>query len=112
MPVSPPPLPDFTPVPVRPRADGWTPARQHDFLTALARSAHVGASCRAVGKTVASLYLLRNRPDAASFRAEWDTALAHAYQAGTVPLRDDALGPDTRRLRLLLRHRDPFADWL
>lgn len=66
----------FTPVPVRPRRDGWTPERQGAFVAALAQSRCVVAAARAVGKSWQTAYRLRARPDATSFAAAWDRALA------------------------------------
>lgn len=36
-----PPLPEFTPVPRKPRHDGWTPERQKAFIEALADTGSV-----------------------------------------------------------------------
>ena len=53
----------FAPVPVRARADGWTPQRQHEpALTGI----HSKAAA-AVGMTVQSAARLRRRSDAAAF---------------------------------------------
>lgn len=78
----------FTPVPVRARHDGWTPARQAAFIAALTRSGCVAESCRHVGKTPRSAYTLRERPGAESFAAAWDAALA----SGVRQIGDAALG--------------------
>jgi hypothetical protein len=61
--------PDFTPVSVRHRKDGWTPERQLLYVAALARTGHAGKAARAVGMTEQSAAKLRRRPDAASFDA-------------------------------------------
>ena len=58
----------FTPVPLQPRHDGWTPDRQAAFIDALAHSGCVDEACRSVGMGRASAYALRARPDAVSFR--------------------------------------------
>ncbi|HEV7661853.1 MAG TPA: hypothetical protein VGO55_18590 [Allosphingosinicella sp.] len=63
------PTPDFTPIPVRYRKDGWTPERQYLYVAALARTGHAGKAARAVGMTEQSAAKLRRRPDAASFNA-------------------------------------------
>lgn len=68
----------FTPVPVRARHDGWTPAKQVAFLHALATSGCVDEACRAVGMSTRSAYTLRARPDAASFRQAWEVTLDYA----------------------------------
>lgn len=81
------PPPDFTPVPVRARHDGWTPGRQVAFLYALAECGNVDAVCRQVGKSQQSAYTLRSRPDAVSFRQAWLIALDH----GIGRLADNAM---------------------
>jgi hypothetical protein len=68
----------FTPVPVRARRDGWTPARQSAFIAYLRVTGCIDESCRRVGRSRESAYKLYRRPDAASFRAAWDSALAAA----------------------------------
>jgi len=68
-------LPAFTPVPLRARADGWTPERQARFLGALAETGSVEAAARKVGMARESAYRLRRRPCAESFAAAWDAAL-------------------------------------
>lgn len=68
--------PDFTPVPVRARRDGWTPARQAAFIVALAHRRNIVAAARSVGLSCQSAYRLRDRPDAAGFAAAWHRALA------------------------------------
>jgi hypothetical protein len=69
-------VPAFTPVPLRFRKDGWTPARQADFLGRLAETASVSAAARHVGKTRESAYRLRDKDGAESFAAAWDAILA------------------------------------
>lgn len=68
-------VPAFAPVPLRYRADGWTPGRQADFLGALAETRSVAAAARHVGMTRESAYRLRERQGAESFAAAWDTVL-------------------------------------
>jgi hypothetical protein len=65
----------FTPVPVRRRADGWTPARQFGFIVRLALGGSVTRAAKGVGMTKVSAYRLRERPGAESFAAAWDGAL-------------------------------------
>lgn len=69
---------DFTPVPVRPRHDGWSPAVQFEFIVALAGGASVDGAARAVGQSRTTAYALRKRAGAASFAAAWESALAYA----------------------------------
>lgn len=68
----------FTPVPVRARRDGWTPARQIAFVAALAELRCVVAAARRVEMSWQTAYRLRARPDAQGFAAAWDAALAAA----------------------------------
>lgn len=68
----------FTPVPVQPRHDGWTPVRQHEFIMRLADTGSVNVACQRVGMSVQAAYRLRRHPEAADFREAWDSALAQA----------------------------------
>lgn len=74
----PPPPPDFTPVPVRARRDGWTPERQFAYVVALAETGHGGLAAEAVGMSEQSACRLRRRPGAAEFNrlcaAAWQLA--------------------------------------
>jgi hypothetical protein len=71
---SPDPL-SFTPVPTGSRHDGWTPARQINFIAAVSATGVVGSAARAVGMSRKSAYALRARPGSESFARAWDTAL-------------------------------------
>ena len=64
----------FTPVPVRPRRDGWTVASQQGFILRLALGATVSLAAKAVGKSKVGAYKLRERPGAESFATAWDKA--------------------------------------
>jgi hypothetical protein len=77
-------VPDFDPVPVRARKDGWTPARQIAFIAALRQTRCVLAACRRVGLSSESAYKLYRRPDAASFRRAWHAA-GPSLQPSTSP---------------------------
>ncbi len=80
-PVKPGQLPRFTPVPrARVRHDGWTDERQQNFIAALADTGSVKAAAHRVNMTPEGAYLLRRHPDAASFRAAWEAALALGIQ--------------------------------
>lgn len=78
----------FTPVPVRPRHDGWTPLKQDAFVKALAACANIEEACAAVGMSPRSYYDLRVRADAGSFRQAADAALDY----GICRLADAMLG--------------------
>ncbi len=77
----------FDPVPVAPRRDGWTPARQREFIDALSLCGSVTAAAGHAGMTAKSAYRLRNRPDASDFAMVWD----RAQSAGFSRTRDDAV---------------------
>jgi hypothetical protein len=62
-------VPAFYPVPTRTRRDGWTVARQADFLGLLAETGSVIGACEAVGMSRKSAYRLRALPGAESFAA-------------------------------------------
>lgn len=68
-------VPAFVPVPLRTRADGWTPARQAAFLGALAETRSVTAAARKVRMARETAYRLRKLPGAESFAAAWDAVL-------------------------------------
>ncbi len=77
----------FDPVPVGFRRNGWTHARQRQFIQALAKLGSVGAAARAVGMTARSAYVLRERPGAESFADAWDLA----FDIGRGGLLDEAI---------------------
>ncbi|HYG47242.1 MAG TPA: hypothetical protein VD846_04790 [Allosphingosinicella sp.] len=64
----------FTPVPVKPRHDGWTVERQKWFILRLALCGCVSVAARGVGMTRKSAYRLRDRPGAGGFAAAWERA--------------------------------------
>ncbi len=74
-------IPAFHPVPVCPRRDGWTPARQAAFIGYLTETRSVLAAARRAGMGRESAYRLRRRPGAAGFAAAWDAALGRPHMA-------------------------------
>lgn len=74
-------IPAFHPVPIGPRADGWTPQRQAAFIGYLAQTRSVLAAARKVEMGRESAYRLRKRPGAAGFAAAWDAALGRSHEA-------------------------------
>lgn len=70
-----PPRIRFTPVQLKARHDGWTPARQIHFIEVLAATRSITRACRAVGMSRESAYKLRDRPDAGQFRLAWNPSL-------------------------------------
>ncbi len=75
-----PPVIAFTPVPLRVRADGWSPDLQLRFIVALSKGLTPGDAARSVGKNRQNAYALRNRPGAESFAAAWDRVVAYVRQ--------------------------------
>lgn len=124
--------PDFTPVPVRYRYDGWVPDKQREFIELLADCGCVDEAARAVGMSRATAYALRRRPDAQAFRLAWDAALdaavarlndaalARAINGVPVPIFHGGEQVGERRhynerlTMFLLRYRDPvrYGKWL
>lgn len=89
-----PSAPDFEPVPLRTRHDGWTPERQRAFIHWLAKGLRPGRAAERVGISRKSAYALRARPGGEDFAAAWDaaTALARRRKAAQRPPGDFAHG--------------------
>ena len=122
----------FTPVPVRPRHDGWTHDRQEAFIEALAQTGCVEDAARAVGMSVSSAYALKCRADAQPFRLAWeaalevgigrltDAALSRAIHGTVKPVfyQGEMVGErrhfDERLTMFLLRYRHParYGAWI
>ena len=77
--------PDFDPVPLRARSDGWTVERQRAFIAALHATRSITRAARAVGMSRETAYRLRARPGAESFAAAWDAAFALPPRAPSNP---------------------------
>jgi hypothetical protein len=73
-------LPDFTPVPLRYRHDGWTPERQRGFIEALADTGCVTRATAIVNMSLEGVYYLRRQKGAEEFRAAWNAALDFGVQ--------------------------------
>jgi hypothetical protein len=100
----------FTPVPVRARNDGWSPALQLCFILNLARGMGAGEAARAVGRSRQSAYALRDRPGGESFERAWAAAVEFARRVDAAPVMrglgpygglDTILVPRTYRGRLV-----------
>lgn len=124
--------PEFDPVPVRQRHDGWHAEKQAEFIEALAECGCVEHACQRVGMSVRSAYALRLRADAQSFRIAWDVALEYAVQrlsdavlsraihgvARPVFFQGQQIGErryfDERLAMFILRYRDPprYGRWI
>lgn len=70
----------YTPVQLRSREDGWTPARQWEFLQTLGETGSVKLAAIFCTMSERSAQRLRKHPDAESFRIAWDAALANAWR--------------------------------
>ena len=73
-------LPDFTPVPLRYRHDGWTPERQRGFIEALADTGCVSRATAIVNMSLEGVYYLRRQKGAEELRAAWNAALDFGVQ--------------------------------
>lgn len=71
------------------RHDGWTPARQTQFLDHLAHDGSVRAACARVGMSREAAYRLRRRE--ALFARGWDAALVQARAVSAEALASRAL---------------------
>src|SRR3546814_14650409 len=85
-----PPLPAFTPVPVRARRDGWTPARQLRFMDWLLVTRAPARAARAVGPATEVASSLRHLTHGASFHITWGAADATGQAPRVRPSRIDA----------------------
>ena len=59
------------------RPSDWTKEKADKFIETLADSCNVSLAARAVGRSVANVYIQRNKD--AAFRAAWDQALSTGY---------------------------------
>jgi hypothetical protein len=86
-----PPVIAFTPVPVRRRADGWSPDLQLRFIIALSKGLTPREAALSVGKNRQNAYALRKRAGAESFAAAWDIVVAYVRR-----IRAEGRSPRTR----------------
>ena len=63
------------------RLDNFTPAKQAEFLRALAEGCSADQAARRAGVSRSSAYNLRNRQEGAAFAAAWNAALLRARHA-------------------------------
>lgn len=84
-------LPAPSPRPLRPRRNGWTLAKQAEFLQALAETASISAAAQRVRMTPQSAHWLCRQPAAEDFRAGWDAALAQAWQSAEASVLERVL---------------------
>ncbi len=79
----------FRPVPLRPRRDGWSVARQCAFLVQLYLTGSVAVAARHVGMSRASAYRLRARAGAHSFANACDRVLTPPGSGSVMGARED-----------------------
>jgi hypothetical protein len=85
-------LPDFDPVPVRYRVDGWTPEKQRAYVEHLAETLSPEAAAALVGMSAESIRRLRRRPGAEGLNAACDAALRKGLsERGRAALIDEAV---------------------
>lgn len=70
------------------KRDGWSKAKQREFLSALAETCNVSRACEQSGISVTHAY--RKRKSDAAFRAAWREAIGVAYQRLELVLLDRA----------------------
>jgi len=78
-------IPDFVPVPLRTRHDGWTPVRQGEFVGWLAQTGSVAQATAWVGCSRESAYALRRRAGAEGFATAWAVAASGGRLNPSVP---------------------------
>jgi hypothetical protein len=96
-------VPAFVPVPLRARADGWTPLRQAEFIGWLAETRSVATAADKVGMARETAYRLRRRRGAESFAAAWDAALGVTPRMPKVTDSDLATAVREGTLRPVMR---------
>ncbi|MET1113215.1 MAG: hypothetical protein ABWX67_16985 [Allosphingosinicella sp.] len=101
----------FEPVPVQPRRDGWSAAKQRRFIEVLAETGIVRTAAAAAGMSEASAHRLARRADAAAFCAAWDAALRMAARPAAAKLYEYALDGMTETVwrdgEIVYRRRRP-----
>lgn len=108
------------------RGNDWTPAMADQFIETLAATCNVSLAGKAIGRSMSNVY--NRRAKDASFRAQWDQALAIGYSRLEMMLLERALHgvekvvvakdgtssvmteyPDRVALTLLRMHRERVA---
>lgn len=115
-----PALYDWYPVLRRPRADGWTPAKQRLFIETLADTASPKQAARAVGMTPTGAYKLRRSPGGEGFAAAWDAAVHQgakrlvdiALERAVDGVEEPVFDRDGRVIHLKTRYNDRLLMFL
>ncbi len=104
------------PVPRRAMTNGWSPARQWQFLQRLEDGASVAVAARRVGMSEASAYRLRRHPEAEDFRRAWDAAQARVWQRVEQVALDRVVNGDIETIErdgmIVATRRRPCSDRL
>jgi len=107
---------EFEPVEVRARVNGWDADAQRAFIALLATTGSKRRAALAIGRNAFGIDQLLKRPDAASFRAAYDRALAIAKQNGAMKLATGVADSAARNAQLAppsrLRGHEPEDDAL
>lgn len=106
-----PSVPDFDPVPLRHRRDGWTPGRQRDFIHWLAKGLRPGRAAARLGMSRKSAYALRSRPGGGGFAAAWDAAVASANRCRCEARAPGDWARGVEGVLRPIRHRGRIAAW-
>lgn len=85
-------------VPLRQRADGWTPEKQRAFLEHLSSCGSVAAAARSVGLSREGAYALRRRVEGRGFAQAWDAARLLAQENLVEVAWDRAMNGVTRAI--------------
>ena len=102
---------DFEPAPRKRKVEGaWTPELQREFVARLAVTGSPGRAAEEMGKTDTGVRKLYRSPDAASFRAAWDAAIALAkHRRAERKAAPQRVVPGSRPPSLDNRRKDPLS---
>ena len=91
---------EFDPVKVQHRVNGWDPDAQRAFIALLATTGSKRRAALAIGRNAYGIDQLLKRPDADSFRAAYDRAMAIANQNGAMKLATGVADAASRNAHL------------
>jgi hypothetical protein len=102
---------EFTPVPRRPRVNGWDPEAQRAFIAALSVTGSKRQAALSIGRNAFGIDQLLKADDNASFKAAYERAMAIARQNGTMKIARGVADAAARNAQLTppsrLRGLDP-----
>lgn len=91
---------DFTPVPVKPRVNGWDADAQRAFIALLATTGSKRRAALAIGRNAYGIDQLLKRTDSAGFKTAYDRAMAIARQHGAMKLAQGVADAAARNAQL------------